>query len=89
LGDILPQQKQPAQGELHIIKGLRLFESLGDRFETAWTLRSYARLLRNRGDLSHARPQLQRAAALFAELGAQRELSRTNNELAQLDSQQK
>jgi tetratricopeptide (TPR) repeat protein/uncharacterized protein (UPF0147 family) len=89
LGDILPQQKQSAQGELHLIKGLRLFETLGDRFETAWTLRSYARLLTKRGDLSHARPQLKRAAALFAELGAQRELARTNNELAMLDSHQK
>lgn len=89
LGDILPQKQQPAQGERHLIKGLRLFESLGDRFETAWTLRSYARLLTQRGDLSYARPQLQRAAALFAELGAQRELIRTNNELALLDSHQK
>jgi len=83
LGDILSQQQQPARGEVHIVKGLRMFEDLGDRFETAWTLRSYARLLKQRGDISRADGQLQRAAALFAELGAERELIRTKHELTQ------
>jgi len=83
LGDILSQQQQPARGEVHMIEGLRLFENLGDRFETAWTLRSYARLLKQRGDISRAHGQLERAAALFAELGAERELIRTKYELTQ------
>ncbi|MFV2045360.1 MAG: tetratricopeptide repeat protein, partial [Anaerolineales bacterium] len=83
LGDILSQQQQPARGEVHMIQGLRLFENLGDRFETAWTLRSYARLLKKRGDISRAHGQLQRAAALFEELGAERELVRTKYELVQ------
>ncbi len=84
LGEILAQQRQPFQAEVHLIESLRLFESLRDRFETAWTLRSYARLLADRGDLPHAQAQLQRAAAIFAELGARRELTRTNAALARL-----
>jgi DNA-binding SARP family transcriptional activator/ATP/maltotriose-dependent transcriptional regulator MalT len=89
LGEILAQRRQPAQAEVHMIESLRLLESLGDRFETAWALRSYARLLADRGDLSHAGAQLQRANAIFAELGAQRELTRTNAELARLQRRQK
>jgi DNA-binding SARP family transcriptional activator len=84
LGEVMAQRRQSVQAEIHMVEALRLLERLGDRFETAWALRSYARLLVDRGDLPHAQAQLQRATAIFAELGAQRELTRTNAELARL-----
>ncbi|MCZ7572936.1 MAG: tetratricopeptide repeat protein [Ardenticatenaceae bacterium] len=88
-GEVLAQQRLPIQAEVRMVEGLRLLERLGDPFETAWALRSYARLLAEQGDLSHARAQLERATAVFAELGAQRELTRTNAELARLWPSQK
>jgi DNA-binding SARP family transcriptional activator len=88
-GEVLAQQRLPIQAEICMVEGLRLLERLGDPFETAWALRSHARLLADRGDLSHARAQLERALGVFAELGAQRELARTNAELARLWPRQK
>jgi tetratricopeptide (TPR) repeat protein len=83
-GEVMAQRRQSLQAENHMVEALRQLERLGDRFETAWALRSYARLLADRGDRSHARAQLQHASAIFAELGSERELTRTNAELARL-----
>jgi tetratricopeptide (TPR) repeat protein len=83
-GEVMAQRRQSLQAENHMVEALRQLEMLGDRFETAWALRSYARLLADRGDRSRARAQLQHASVIFAELGSQRELTRTHAELARL-----
>jgi DNA-binding SARP family transcriptional activator len=89
LGVILTQRLQFTQGEIHILKSLRLYESLGDTFETAWVIRSHAQLLADRGDLSHAFAELQRAIELFSGLGAERELTKTNQILKELRKRKK
>ena len=89
LGIILTQRLQFTQGEVHILKSLQLYESLGDTFETAWVLRSHAQLLADRGDLSHAFAELQRAIELFSGLGAERELTKSNQILKGLRKRQK
>ena len=89
LGVILTQRLQFTQGEVHILKSLRLYESLGDTFETAWVIRSHAQLLADRGDLPHAFPELQRAIELFSGLGAERELIRSNQILEELQRRRK
>ena len=88
LGELLTRQRRLAEAEVHMVESLRLLERLGDRFETACALRSYARLLADRGDLSHGKAQLERAAAIFSELGAQRELITTNADMARLSRRQ-
>ena len=84
LGELLGRQRHLAQAEVHMVESLRLLERLGDRFEMACALRSHARLLADRGDWFHGKAQLERAATIFAELGAQRELIITKADLARL-----
>jgi ATP/maltotriose-dependent transcriptional regulator MalT len=84
LGEILVQQRQLAQAEQHMLDSLHTLERLGERFEVAWTLRSYARLLWVRAEPGAAQALLRQAIAIFAELKAERELERTQQELARL-----
>jgi DNA-binding SARP family transcriptional activator len=86
LGEILVQQRQLAQAEQHMLESLHALERLGERFEVAWTLRSYARLLWVRAETGAAQALLRQAIAIFSELKAERELERTQQELSRLQS---
>jgi hypothetical protein len=54
LGEILARQ-QPVQAEQYFQESLALLEKLEERFEVAWTLRSFANLLCDRGEVERAR----------------------------------
>jgi tetratricopeptide (TPR) repeat protein len=83
-GEILAQQMEFNQAEQNILASLSILEKLGEHFEVAWTLRSYAQLLSLRGETSRAQALLQQAAAIFGDLEAERELAKTQREFSSL-----
>jgi ADP-dependent phosphofructokinase/glucokinase len=59
-----------------------VLEKLGERFEVAWTLRSYARLLAAQAEPKRAKALLRQASSIFSELKAEWELEKTHAELS-------
>ncbi len=86
LGEILGQERRPAQAERHMLHSLSVLEKLGERFEVAWTLRSYARLLAARAEPKRAKALLRQASSIFGELKAERELEKTYAELSRFQN---
>jgi len=85
LGEILSQRGRITEARAEMLMSLGLFREQRDRFEMAWTLRSYARFLAMRGNIAGARVRLKRSAAMFEALGATRESTITNKELARME----
>jgi predicted ATPase/DNA-binding SARP family transcriptional activator len=80
LGEILDQEHESAQAERYIQRSLSILEKLEERFEAAWTLRSYARLFLKRNERQRAINLFSEAITIFEDLGAQREYERTRAE---------
>jgi predicted ATPase/DNA-binding SARP family transcriptional activator len=83
-GEILVQQMDFNQAKQNILDSLNILEKLGEHFEVAWTIRSYARLLIACGEAERALAYLQQAASSFANLNAERELTKTQYEIMRL-----
>ena len=83
LGEILAHQ-QSVQAEQYFQESLALLEKLGERFEVAWTLRSFANLLCDRGEVARAITLYQQAVTIFEEIGAERERKITQEKLKNL-----
>jgi len=83
-GEILIKKMTFDSARENILCSLVIFENLGEHFEMAWTLRSYARLLIARGEEERALAYLQQAASTFANINAERELTKTQYEISRL-----
>jgi DNA-binding SARP family transcriptional activator/virulence-associated protein VapD len=86
LGEISAGDFETHQAERHILESLEILEKLGERFEVAWTLRSYGRLLAIRGEQKRALTLMEQASAIFEDLEALRELAKTYNEISRLNT---
>jgi hypothetical protein len=75
LGEILATT-QPDKARAHLQRSLEIATSLGERTELARSRRAYGQFLCAQGDPEGPR-YLQQARDLFAELGAQAELEKT------------
>lgn len=84
LGEILIQEHESAQAEYYLQRSLSILEKLEERFEVAWTLRSYARLFLKRNERQRAISLYYQAIAIFESLGALREFERTQAEFVDL-----
>ena len=86
LGEFL-EREQTVQPEQYFQECLALLEKLGERFEVAWTLRSFADFLCQRGEVERAKTLYQQAISIFETIGAERERTITLGNLNTLISE--